>query len=115
MTISTTTLKNAAFAIEHDLFTDPDGSHYLVKDGAILRRWEPEHDDGEALRLAMALGIGIHPDLAVSSVQSSFMIGPYGYNEFAEFEDYEDCPMFSVRMLIVLSAVRIGEFLKCQS
>jgi len=113
--ITNETLKNAAFAIEHDLFTDPDGANYLVKDGAILRRWEPAHDDGEALRLAMALGIGIHPDLAVSSVQSSFMIGPYGYNEFAEFEDYEDCPMFSVRMLIVLSAARIGESLKCQS
>jgi len=55
MTISTTTLKNAAFAIEHDLFTDPDGSHYLVKDGAILRRWEPLEDDKDAYQLASKL------------------------------------------------------------
>ncbi len=56
MTISTTTLKNAAFAIEHDLWTDSDGANYLVKDGAILRRWEPEHDDGDAFRLMAAIG-----------------------------------------------------------
>ena len=56
MTISTTTLKNAARAIEHDLWTDPkDGANYLAKDGAILRRWEPEHDDGDALRLAVCV------------------------------------------------------------
>ena len=53
--ITTTTLKNAAFAIEHDLFTDPDGCNYLVKDGAILRRWEPEHDNDDAMMLAASL------------------------------------------------------------
>ena len=51
MTISTTTLKNAARAIECDLFTDSDGCHYLAKDGAILRLWEPEHDSGDSLEL----------------------------------------------------------------
>lgn len=55
MTISTTTLKNAAFAIEHDLWTDPSGANYLVKDGAILRRWEPADNDGDALRLAVCI------------------------------------------------------------
>ncbi len=53
--ITTTTLKNAAFAIEHDLFTDPDGCNYLVKDGAILRRWEPEHSSADSFELAVAL------------------------------------------------------------
>jgi hypothetical protein len=57
MTISTTTLKNAAFAIECDLWTDPaTGANYLAKDGAILRRWEPEHDDGDAFRLMATIG-----------------------------------------------------------
>ena len=59
MTISTTTLKNAAFAIEHDLFTDPDGANYLAKDGAILRRWEPGADDGDSFRLMAALGLDV--------------------------------------------------------
>jgi hypothetical protein len=55
MTISTTTLKNAARAIECDLWTDSDGANYLAKDGAILRRWEPLEDDGDAFRLMVAL------------------------------------------------------------
>ena len=58
--ITTTTLKNAAFAIEHDLFTDPDGCNYLVKDGAILRRWEPLADDGDAFRIVMALDMTVN-------------------------------------------------------
>ena len=53
--ITTTTLKNAARAIEHDLFTDPDGANYLVKDGAILRRWEPEHSSADSFELAVSL------------------------------------------------------------
>lgn len=58
--ISNTTLKNAARAIEHDLWTDPkDGANYLVKDGAILRRWEPEMDDGDSFRLMAALGLDV--------------------------------------------------------
>lgn len=61
MTISQTTLKNAAKAIEHDLWTDPSTqANYLVKDGAILGRWEPEHDDGDALRLAVKLSMRIY-------------------------------------------------------
>lgn len=55
MTISTTTLKNAAFAIECDLFTDPDGANYLVKDGGIVRRWEPVESDKDAYQLAAKL------------------------------------------------------------
>lgn len=55
MTISTTTLKNAAFAIEHDLFTDPDVANYLVKDGAIVRRWDPEHSSADSFELMVAL------------------------------------------------------------
>lgn len=53
--ITTTTLKNAAFAIEHDLFTDPDGANYLVKDGAILRRWEPETSNADSFELMIEL------------------------------------------------------------
>jgi len=55
MTISTTTLRNAARAIECDLWTDPDGANYLAKDGAILRRWEPEHSLADAFELMSAL------------------------------------------------------------
>lgn len=56
MTISSETLKNAARAIECDLWTDPSTqANYLVKDGAIVRRWEPLADDGDAFRLMVRL------------------------------------------------------------
>lgn len=59
MTTTTQTLKNAARAIEHDLWTDPDGSNYLVKDGAILRRWEPLLSDADAFDLMLTLRIDV--------------------------------------------------------
>lgn len=58
--ITQTTIKNAARAIEHDLWTDTSGANYLVKDGAIVRRWEPEHSSGDALELAVALHMDIN-------------------------------------------------------
>lgn len=61
MTISTTTLKNAARAIECDLWTDPaTGANYLAKDGAILRRWEPLLSDMDAFNLMLALRIDVN-------------------------------------------------------
>lgn len=58
--ITTTTLKNAARAIECDLWTDPaTGANYLAKDGAILRRWEPEHNSGDAFNLAADLSFDV--------------------------------------------------------
>ena len=101
MTISTTTLKNAAFAIEHDLWTDPDGSHWLVKDGAIVRRWDPEHNDQDAYRLAAELFDAIEfvtvewPDEVHGVVMSSV--------------DYA-----ATRQSIVEAAAEIGAA-KCQS
>jgi hypothetical protein len=59
MTISTTTLKNAARAIECDLWTDPDGANYLAKDGAILRRWEPETSSADSFELMVSLNINV--------------------------------------------------------
>lgn len=72
--VSTTTLKNAAKAIEHDLFTDPDGSHYLVKDGAIVRRWDPEHSSADSFELMTALDMKAESvdciDAAISSPEN---------------------------------------------
>jgi len=98
--VSQTTLKNAAFAIEHDLFTDPDGSHYLVKDGAILRRWEPGADDGDSLRLAVC----------ISGLNLQWVIA-----EAWQAHDDRESRNAYVRESIVNIAARIGESLKCQS
>jgi hypothetical protein len=61
MTISTTTLKNAARAIECDLWTDPQsGANYLAKDGAILRRWEPETSSADSFELMVSLRLDVN-------------------------------------------------------
>lgn len=104
--VSTTTLKNAAFAIEHDLWTDSDGANYLVKDGAILRRWEPEHEDGDALRLAVALNISIS--------QSPFGVDCGNYGEGVTFEGWGDDRLSATRRAIVRAASALGAKL-CQS
>lgn len=57
--VSTITLKNAARAIEHDLWTDTSGANYLVKDGAILRRWDPETSSADSFELMVALTIHV--------------------------------------------------------
>jgi hypothetical protein len=102
MTISTTTLKNAAFAIEHDLLTKPDGSHWLVKDGAILRRWEPETSSADAFDLA-------------ADLRFDMMINGCGTEVFSA--DLEDCvyqsaidddTRQSTRFAIVIAAGQIG-------
>lgn len=60
MTISTTTLKNAAKAIGYDLWSDPDGSHYLVDyDGVKLKRWDPEHSSADSFELAVSLRLTV--------------------------------------------------------
>ena len=56
MTISTTTLKNAAKALGYDLWSDPDGSHYLVDyDGVKMKRWDPEHSSADSFELMIEL------------------------------------------------------------
>ena len=98
--ITKTTLKNAARAIEHDLFTDPDGCNYLVKDGAILRRWEPLADDGDAFRLAVALNISIH--------QSPFGVDCGSYGDGITFEGWGDDRFSATRRAIVRAASALG-------
>jgi hypothetical protein len=101
--ISTTTLKNAAFAIEHDLFTDPDGCNYLVKDGAILRRWEPATDDGDSFRLMAALNMEAVSFRGLESV----------YAEDLDAEHRKECEWSDdrardYRTAIILCAASIG-------
>lgn len=98
MTISQTTLKNAARAIEHDLWTDSDGANYLVKDGAILRRWEPEHDDGDSLRLAVAIN-----EVRCFIYPEEVSMGTLGI-----VVPHDGDPMPAVRTAILLAAAQIG-------
>jgi hypothetical protein len=109
MTISTTTLKNAAFAIECDLWTDPaTGANYLAKDGAILRRWEPETSSADSFELASDLNMTLRFDSIV-------------YRSVAVYGDGERCMEYwssndksqAMRIAVLRAASYIGESL-CQ-
>ena len=103
----TTTLKNAAKALGYDLWSDPDGSHYLVDyDGVKLKRWDPEHYDGDAFRLAVALNISIS--------QSPFGVDCGNYGEGVTFEGWGDDRLSATRRAIVRAASALGAAL-CQS
>jgi len=108
MTISTTTLKNAAFAIECDLWTDPaTGANYLAKDGAILRRWEPVRDDGDSFRLMARLGI------TVDAYDRYDQVIAEGAGQFEAIVIYTDNRLDDYRTAILLCAAQIGAAL-CQ-
>jgi hypothetical protein len=104
MTITTATLKNAAFAIECDLWTDPaTGANYLAKDGAILSRWEPEHDDGDSFRLMSQLQMMVEIDhYHVLANGCSVSV----YESGGEYS--------ATRAAVLLAASEIGEKIKCQ-
>lgn len=113
--ITDATLKNAARAIECDLWTDlATGANYLAKDGAILRRWDPEHDDGDALRLLGAMRyFELHSFSSEGLVTCDMSIREFGAcKEFGEFESEGD-RMGAIRKAIVLCAASVGAKL-CQ-
>lgn len=101
--ITPTTLKNAAFAIEHDLFTDPDGANYLVKDGAILRRWEPATSSQDAFELMVALNINVD---AFDRFEQVHADGWDGVEPVVV--EYTECRSNDYRLAILLLAAQIG-------
>lgn len=101
--ITPTTLKNAAFAIEHDLWTDSDGANYLVKDGAILRRWEPEHSSADSFELTAALELGVGAFRGYAEVHADDYDGHN--SEYAKFSDDR---AHDYRIAILLVAASIG-------
>lgn len=107
MTITTTTLKNAAFAIEHDLFTDPDGSHYLVKDGAILRRWDPEHSSADSFELMARLNLELQSLYGCECVRADDYYGDHCSDVGWTGDIAQD-----YRSAILMTAAKIGESLQ---
>lgn len=110
--ITTQTLKNAARALGYDLWSDPDGSHYLVDyDGVKLKRWDPEHDSGDSFEIAVALRLTVD-------------VTPWGVNANQWDSHTDNCAMFgradtggdhslAARLAILARAAIIGAKL-CQ-
>jgi len=109
--ITTTTLKNAAFAIECDLWTDPaTGANYLAKDGAILRRWDPEHSSADSFELMVTLRLDVNYFPGFGEVHAS---DEGGHNCW--MAGYTGDLAYDTRRAILLCAEVIGEAIKCQS
>ena len=105
--ISTTTLKNAAFAIEHDLFTDPDGSHYLVNDGAIVPRWDPEHSSADSFELMAKLNLEVQSLYGCECVRADDY-----YGDHCSDVDWTGDIAQDYRAAILMTAAKIGESLQ---
>lgn len=108
--ITTQTLKNAARAIEHDLWTDTSGANYLVKDGAILRRWEPATSNADSFELMVTLKIQIivHDDWVEGMIEGIQLSSP------ASCYSADSCMLDTTRRAIVSAAARFGEEMLCQ-
>jgi hypothetical protein len=101
--ITTTTLKNAAFAIECDLWTDSDGANYLAKDGAILRRWEPETSSADSFELMARLELGVAAFRGYGEVHADDYDGNHEADSFYSGDRAQD-----YRAAILMCAASIG-------
>lgn len=106
MTISITTLKNAARAIGYDLWSDPDGSHYLVDyDGVKLKRWEPATDRADSFGLMVALGLDVLNDSTSVTVKK---FDSYNQRVVSMHTEYDGSPEQRAMLAIVQCAAKIG-------
>lgn len=104
--ITNETLKNAARAIEHDLWTDPSTqANYLVKDGAILRRWEPATSSADSFELMVALEIEVGYWPGFEEVHAESHCGQLS------MIDYTMDRAADTRWAIVICASKVGESL----
>jgi len=87
--------------------SDPNRPHkrpWQIEDS----EWNPLTNDGDAFRLAIELGIEIHPDNEIAEVHTAYVAGWLGYNKF---EEYGDDKFAATRRVIVRSAAHIGELM----
>lgn len=79
---------------------DADGKHYI---------WKPLTDDGDALRLAVKLGLTITIDIGLGHETEAY---EYAKPEFFSQVDHNDDPFAATRRAIVRAAAEIGKGMK---
>lgn len=100
-----------AVGAEWQIYSDRTPGHWSIKhiDG-VWREWKPLEDDGDALRLAVKLGMDIcnphqyNVALATIETKCSYCGGDYSES----FADISECTYAGVRRAIVLAAAKIG-------
>lgn len=92
------------------LSDDPDCFPFEVyANGRHKKGWNPLQDDGDALRLAVKLGIEVHPDREIQEIVTAFCVRTpklVGLNTMEEFNGDE---MAATRRAIVRAAAEIGK------
>lgn len=92
-------------AVSVDIDDNFDGLVVGAKNTKQKVWWNPLSNDGDALRLAVDLGIGFMPDYEVGEANTCYMIGRCGYNTNEEFNTD---PHAATRRAIVRAAAAIG-------
>lgn len=91
-----------------------EGGHFwdMSQDPAVLRPWNPLTDDGDALRLAVNLGLAIRvleKCVFVESDPETLL----GQSQYSELEMYGNSdPYTATRRAIVRTAAEIGKAMK---
>lgn len=102
-------LELAAKAAGYTVHGSVDRFFYVNFGEGVRGPWDPINDDGEAMRLAVDLGIEIHPDNTCAETSTAFMIGNFGYNTFEEWAKYGGDKHSATRLAIVRAAAEIGK------
>lgn len=106
-------LERAAKAAGIDIEWQPCG---WAHDNNTGREWNPLTDDGDALRLAVRLGISVHLDLGNRIVVAKPTLFPKVGNEEIHYDESKfggRCdPLAATRRAIVRSAAEIGKEMK---
>ena len=97
-------LEAAAKAAGISVWTDIDGNHYSANGiGAAEQQWNPITDDGDALRLAVGLGISVLYSDFTGEAEARWNRGAYRLTEYGP-----DDPLAATRRAIVRAAAEIG-------
>lgn len=90
----------------------PDWSHPGIKVDTPLgwRWWNPLTDDGDALRLAVALKIGVYPDSEDAAGVKGCFCTP---STFVPHNDDDVVILHATRRAIVRAAAEIGKAMPC--
>jgi hypothetical protein len=71
-----------------------------------MHYWNPLTDDGDALRLAIGLGLDVHPIARTTSGQACAAVGAFGHGRLSEVVTPTDS-FAATRRAIVLAAIAL--------
>lgn len=105
-------LELAARAAGHEVWTDIDGNLYTAMNDLIEKPWNPLADDGDALRLAVKLGIDEIFTVAIVGRRGCVAACDANLELSGAEEKLLEDPYAATRRAIVRAAAEIGKEMK---